>query len=340
MCQLVVKTGCVLHHKYFNGVADAVLAEKYKSITLEHFQSFAMFGTGNVGFITSVVGDESKYNWDNVDKIVQFANDNNIDINYNNVVSGLLNCYPDSFKKLSASQKYDALKRHVKIVISRYSGKVSSFKLINEIVRTGDDDFLGTGKKKNKVVKDIFMWAVDEYNDGKYMLNEHIPFSNEDLFNKFMSFVSLLLNEGVRLDVMGIEGHSGYHPRSFCIDSDQNITYQLNKLYESLGLQISITEFDLSYRNHISEPYLGSEIDPEKPFVCDGVKYSCWHEYQAFAYKHFIEVCEKLHFVESLHFWQIVDDPTITWERPGCGIWDRFLEPKEYMCDVIKILEK
>ncbi len=335
-----MRTGCVLHHKYFNGVADAVLAEKYKSLVLEHFQSFAMFGIGNVGLITSVVGDESKYNWNNVDKIVQFANDNNIDISYSSVISGLINGYPDSFKKLSALDRYDALKKHVKIVISRYSGKVSSFKLVNEIIRLEDDNFLGTGRNKSEVVKDIFEWAVGEYSAGRYMLNEHIPFHNVDLFNKFTSFILRLLDKGARLDLIGIEGHFGYHPRSFCIDSHQDVTCQLSKLFEKFSLPICITEFDLSYRNHISEPYPGSEINPEKPFVCDGFKYSCWYEYQSFAYKNFIEVCKKLRLVDSVYFWQIVDDPTITWERPGCGIWDHFLEPKKYMRDVIEMLKK
>ena len=51
-----------------------------------------------------------------------------------------------------------------------------------------------------------------------------------------------------------------------------------------------------------------------------------------------IKFC-KLPFIDSLYFWMLADDESLTNERVGCGLYDSLLQPKDYMFKFLKQLE-
>jgi endo-1,4-beta-xylanase len=329
--------GTILNHKYFNGVVSQEISDKYKDIALKYFSNFGMYATGIFGMIAKGPNIETDYDWRNTDLLVNFATENNLNIHFNTVITGHLDAFPDWYKELDSKDKYLALEKHVRAVINRYKGRVSYFKLVNEMVREPGDNFLGTGRDKVKVIADIFKWAVDEYPEGRYMLNEYGCLIREDIREPFLKLVDDIKELGGRIDIIGEQAHSGYQPRPFYLPPDDLLSDSLDEIYDSTRLPIMITEFDMGPKNG---EYEGGSIDPHQSVKCDTVTYSTWYEYQGFAYKHFMELCQRKGYIESFYYWNLVDDPSMTWERDECGLFNQMLKPKVYMYDLLMRLEK
>lgn len=327
-----MKIGTILHHKYFNGVVDKATSIKYKEVALEYFTSFGMYGTGIFGMVAKGPNIDKDYDWRNTDLLVDFATDNKLNIHYNTIITGHIDVFPDWYKELSSVEKNLALEKHVRAVVNRYKGKVAFFKLVNEVVREPDVDYLGTGRRKAEVISDIFNWAVEEYPEGRYMLNEYGCLIREDLREQFLALIDEVKELGGRIDIIGEQAHSGYNPRPFYLPPDDVLNNSLDEIHNSVGLPIMITEFDIGSKNG---DYEGGSIDPTLPVECDGISYPTWYDYQAFAYVHFKDICEKKGYVEDFYYWSFNDDPTITWERNGCGLLNHNLEPKENMSIVL-----
>lgn len=332
-----MKIGVVLHHKYFNGVVESKLSKKYQDVSLRYFSYFGMYGTGIFGMIAKGPDIVNDYDWRNTDLLIDHSLNNNVQIHFNTVISGSLSTYPDWYKELSPEKKLSALEFHVRAVLNRYKGKVDFFKLVNEVTREPVDNFLGTELDKVELISRIFKWAVDEYPGGRYMLNEYGSLIKNEVREPFLDLVKKIKGLGGRIDIIGEQGHSGYFPRPFYLPTDKQISETLDEIYSRTNLPLMITEFDLGPKNG---DYVGGSIDPTLPVTCDNVSYRSWYEYQGYAYSHFMEMCEKKVFVEGFYYWSFVDDPSIKWERNGCGLFNEDIEVKRVMESLLSRLEK
>lgn len=324
-----MKLGTIVQAKYFNGVASPEESSKYQNLLKNNFSQAGMFAFGQMPFIAKGPDPETEYDWRNTDALVDFGVKNGIDILFNSVVNSQENSFPDWYKKLSPSDKEKALERHVKAVVGRYKGKVKTFKLVNEAFRFPEDNFYGTSETKPKLIAKIFSWAKEKYPEGVFILNDHIPLLNiDELRAAYIGLIRNLKEINTPIDVVGIEGHLGYRPLPFQLPTDEEIHVTLDEVHTVAGCPIHITEFDLSYNNGPSKEYPGSKIDPNQQFVSDGVEYTSWFDYQAYAYKHFCEVCIAKEYVDDLVFWGFRDDSKVGWERPGTGFFNEDFSPK------------
>lgn len=325
-----MKIGTIVQAKYFNGVVPTDEAKRYQALLANNFSQAGMFAFGQMPFVAGKGPDPEKdYDWRNVDALVDFGKKNTVEILYNTVINSHANSFPEWYKALQPDQKVAAIKRHVKAVIGRYKGKIKIFKLVNEAVHDVEDDYLGTGQKRDVLIAKIFVWAKEEYPEGVFMINDHFPFIKDDEIRpKFIDLVKRVLVAGGPIDVVGIEGHLGYRPLQQQLPPDGDIHTTLDDVRQQTNLPIHITEFDLSYDNNPQNPYPGSKIAPSLPFSAGGLSYNNWFEYQAFAYQHFYEICKEKGYIESLVFWGLRDDSKITWERPGTGFFNEDFTPK------------
>ncbi len=332
-----MKTGTILHHKYFNDVASQNISSKYKEMALEYFNNFGMYGTGIFGMIAKGPNIEIEYDWKNVDLLVDFAKENGVCIHFNTVITGRLDVFPEWYKELDSDKKYQALENHVRAVINRYKGKVSFFKLVNEIVKEDEENFLGTEMKKTDVIADIFKWAIDEYPEGRYMINEYGCLIREEIRKPFLILVDNIKKLGGRIDIIGEQAHSGYYPRPFFLPTTESLNRVLDEIHDSAKLPLIITEFDIGPKNG---DYEGGSINPEQEVVCDGISYPTWYEYQGYSYRLFKELCTEKGYVEELYFWNMIDDKSMTWERNGTGLFDENIDLKKHMLELLKELKK
>ena len=324
-----MKLGTIVQAKYFNGVADPEESSKYQSLLKGNFSQVGMFAFGQMPFIAKGPDPEKDYDWKNTDALVEFGSSNSVEILYNTVINSQENSFPDWYKKLSPIDKEKALEKHVKTVVERYRGRIKIFKLVNEAFRFSEENFYGTNESRPALIAKIFSWAKEEYQEGVFMLNDHIPFlKNDELRIAYINLISSIKKAGAPIDVVGIEGHLGYRPTPFQLPPDDEINLALDEIHAAAKCPIHITEFDLSYNNDPVKNHPGSRIETNQSFFCQGVEYDNWFDYQAYAYKHFYNVCSTKNYVENLVFWGFRDDSKITWERPGTGFFNEDFSPK------------
>lgn len=311
----------VVKQKYFNGVANAAETEKYLNLVLDNFKEVGMAAFGQIKFLVNREPESEKdYNWETVDNLVKFADNNNIRLHYNTVINNK-DSFPDWYWKLGKSDRFNFLKRHIKTVVNRYKNSFYLFKLVNEHVRDKEEDFLGTGKTRTKLITQMFKWARDESPDSLLMINDFGSFFNKDVRGNYIKLVNDIKSAGGTIDVVGLQGHMW----SFEMPNDEDIKSTLDLIHDKTHLPIYITEFDISYDDTI---HGGSKIDPQKQFINrEGNKFKNWFDYQAYAYKHFFDLCKQTGFVEGFTFWEFVDED-VAWERPGTGLFDNNFKPK------------
>lgn len=323
--------GTMLHHKFFNGVANEKTSLAYQKSITSYFKTFGMRGTGIMGMVAPSGPDPDTYTWQNVDKVVAFCEARNLSLHYNTVLSGHLDAYPQWFRDLPRNGKEQALEKHVRAVVGRYKGRVDHYKLMNETLGSADENFLDTGKDKADVVAQVFRWARDEFPEGKFMLNEHSPCFRKDRREKLLELVRMLHDRDAGVDIIGLQAHMGYHPKPFQLPPDDEVSHALCEIHEKTGAALHITEFDLSWNNSPLADNPELRIDPVKPFEIDGIRYTDWYQYQAFAYRHFAEVCREIHVVEAFYYWAFNEHDA--WERPDCGLFDEQFNPWPEMKD-------
>lgn len=328
--------GTILHHKYFNGVVGRNEAIEYQKLVRYGFKHFGMFGTGMLQMVVKYENGDVIYDFSNVDRIVKAFSGGGNYLHYNTVITGRLDAFPQWFKGFSKEEKLLFLESHVRKIVSRYRGLIDTFKLVNEAVREEEENYLGTGLNKSEVLTKIFKWAVDENPKATYMINEFGSLVRDEIREKYILMIKEIVEKGGRIDIVGVQGHLGYYPKPFEIPSDELLNKAFDNIYEEIQLPISVTEFDLSYRNHTFEPYSGSEIDPKDEFEINGIKYPNWYKYQGYAYTHFIEYCKSKEYIESVYFWSFVDDPTLTHERIECGLVDKDFKPKVIFATILE----
>lgn len=315
-----MKTGSILHHKYFNGVVKGKRQDTYQKVVLKLFDRYGMFGSGMMKFVTRHGLDAALYQLSDADCLVEFCRQNRLDIHYNTVLTGRINAMPDSYKLLSRNEKIEFLETYVRYIVDRYRGKVSFYKLVNEITNEPEEDYLGTGFAKGELLAKVFRWATDTYPEGKYMINEHAVIIREEVRKAFLRIVNGILDQGSRIDLIGLQGHMGYFPRFTFLPPDDYVIDSLTKVKQEFQLPIFITEFDVNS---------GQVTDQQ--VECDGKVYPDWYAYQKYAYCHFPKLLEKSGLVEEFYYWSLVDDPELVGEKSDVGLFTKDFESKGYM---------
>lgn len=307
--------------KYFNGAANAAETEKYLNLILDNFKEVGMVAFGQIKFLVNKEPEsEADYNWATIDNFVKFAESSNIRLHYNTVINNK-NSFPGWYWKLSANNKLNFIERHIKAIINRYKNNFYLFKLVNEQVRDKEENFLGSGKAKTELIVQMFKWAREASPDSLLMINDFGNFYNKEIRENYIKLINDVKNAGGPIDIIGLQSHMW----SFELPSDKDIINTIDLIHTKTKLPIYISEFDISYDDTI---HGGSKINPQNPFVNrEGKKYKSWFDYQAYAYKHFFNLCKQTGFVDGFTFWGFIDEDD-NWERPGIGLFDKNYKPK------------
>ncbi len=218
-----LEVGTIALAKYFNGIASPEETQEYQQKLIENFKNVGMFAFGQMPFVAKGPDLEKDYDWKNIDNLVEWGLNNNIEIQYNTVINSHHNSFPDWYYNLSQSERKVAIKKHVQAVVSRYKGKIKRFKLVNE-ARPYEENYLETGEKRSHLIADIFKWVKEEYPEGVFVLNDRIPFLREDkLREQYIKLIKETLDQGAPIDAIGIERHLGYRPIPFQLPSNEEI---------------------------------------------------------------------------------------------------------------------
>lgn len=198
---------------------------------------------------------EGRYNWATADALVQWCEDNDIAVWGHTLLwhaqSGRWFFEPGADgEPVTRELALERLKDHIFTVVGRYKGRIMGWDVANESIADG-----GTGETENlrgsswyKVVgPDVltlaFKWAHEADPDAILYYNDYNidrgAVGNTGKHASSMLLLKRLIEEGAPIHGVGIQGH--WHLDSNLADIEQAI---IN--YKSLGLEVSITELDVT----------------------------------------------------------------------------------------------
>ncbi|MEM1505763.1 endo-1,4-beta-xylanase [Domibacillus sp. 8LH] len=315
-------------------VEPSMLQGKDAEVLKRHYNSLV---AENVMKPINIQPEEGKFTFEEMDKIVEFAKENNMKLRGHTLIWH--SQVPEWFfldkegnkmvdetdPKQREKNKKLLLKRvetHVKTIVKRYKNDISSWDVVNEVV---DDN----GELRNSpwyqitgtdYIKVAFETA-DRYagKDAKLYINDYnteIDPKRETLYN----LVKELVEEGVPIDGVGHQAHIQIGWPSIA-----EIEKTIN-MFADLGLDNQITELDVSLYGWPPKPaYPTYDEIPASVF-----------DRQAAHYDELFKLYEKLDDkISSVTFWGVADNHTWLNDRAeqyndGVGVDAPFVFDKDY----------
>jgi endo-1,4-beta-xylanase len=218
----------------------------------------------------------------------------------------------------------ERLKNHIMTVAGRYKGHITGWDVFNESIADSGDwttENLRTFSWYQVVGSDVlnmaFKWAHEADPDAKLYYNDYNieqgAVENTGKHASSMFLLKRLIAEGAPIDGVGIQGH--WH-----LDTDLKDVEQAIINYASLGLQVAITELDVTATGENSGAFgFGRKAEPIPPEN---------YEKQAEVYKALFEIFMRhSDAISRVTFWGISDRRSWRWGQDAL-LFDRELQPK------------
>ncbi|KAB8131062.1 endo-1,4-beta-xylanase [Gracilibacillus oryzae] len=255
---------------------------------------------------------EDKYNWENTDKIVEFAKINGMELRFHTLVwhtqvgnwfftdaEGKPMVDETDPVKQEENKKLllDRLDSHVRTIVSRYKDDIKSWDVVNEVIEPGDPEGMRASEWYKIAGPDFIETAFRAAREAggpniKLYINDYgtdNPAKRDHLYK----LVKELMDKGVPIDGVGHQTHIDlYGPTvTSVIESMQ--------MFSDLGLDNLVTELDMSIYAWDDHSDYGEEI-PEEILQKQAERY---HElFEAFK--------ENKEILSGVVFWGIADDHT------------------------------
>ncbi|MBM7602970.1 endo-1,4-beta-xylanase [Metabacillus crassostreae] len=298
--------GAAVEPYQLEGKDAQMLKRHYNSIVAE-----------NVMKPVNIQPEEGKFNFEEADKIVNFAKKNNMEIRFHALIwhsqipqwffqdqqgNPMINETDPLKREANKQLLLERIKTHVKTIVERYKDDVKSWDVVNEVIDDGNPPN-GKGLRESEWYKlsgtdyiKVAFETAKKYGgkDVKLYINDYnteVESKRDNLYN----LVKELLYQGVPIDGVGHQSHIqiGWPTLQQTEDS-------IN-LFASLGLDNQITELDVSLYGWPPKPaYKSYDEIPGEVF-----------KDQADRYDALFKLYEKLDDkISNVTFWGITDNHT------------------------------
>ncbi len=269
---------------------------------------------------------EGIFTFTNADKIVAFAEANGMKVRghclcwHNQVPSWI---FKDGQATASKELVLQRLRTHITTVITHFKGKVYAWDVVNEAIDDGSSVYKTTQWYTicgEDYIIEAFKAARTADPDAKLFYNDYTaidPTKRDKIYDLLVK-----LKEQDIVDGIGLQGHwnVSYPSSSLIIDA-------FNK-YKSLGIELQITELDVSVYT--------SNSDPESAYT-DNLA-----QKQSIAYSRYFNAFRTFKdAITGVTFWGLADDYTWLDNFPVAGrknyplLFDVNLNPKQAYFEVI-----
>lgn len=208
----------------------AVLAQQFNSLSPENEMKWA--------FINPTPGH---YNWETLDRLVNFAEDNNMVVKGHGLISSC--CNPDYMLNITDPMVFRAkMKAHFEILMHRYDGKMDRWDVVTEALES-----LGGGLQANLFFKilgpgyiaDAFRMAREADSNAKLFICENLVETYPGKRQELYDMVSGLVADGVPIDGVALQMHITEEAPVPGVITD------IFNSYKALGLEVTISELDV-----------------------------------------------------------------------------------------------
>jgi len=240
----------------------------------------------------SVNKGENDFFWDDADRFVNFAKENNLRTRWHNFVwhgqcapwafyKNPQDCNMEEFfngmippEKLASPEVFEKrVKTWIQAVADRYRGQIVSYDVVNEcisdknyVLRTREDHSYWQEVLGSDYVEKAFFWAHEADPDAELVINDYnletIPEKRQGEYN----FVKGMLSKGVPVSAVGLQGHINMK------NSNVSFIEETIEMFASLGVNVLVTELDVSFFEHDDKsPLVLSEdnLKRQADFYCE-----------------------------------------------------------------------
>ena len=210
-------------------------------------RQFAGLTAENVMKMGPIHPEEDRFNWEPADRIADFARGHGLKLRghtlcWHNQTPGWL-FVDEKGEEVSKAVLLARLKAHINAVAGRYKGRVYAWDVVNEVIDDNPEKFYRESPWYRicgeEFIAKAFEYAHEADPDALLFYNDYNAVDPEKR-DKIHEMLKKLLDAGVPVHGMGIQGHwSVFEP------NDANLRAAIEK-YASLGLQVQITELDIS----------------------------------------------------------------------------------------------
>ena len=279
---------------------------------------------------------EKEYNWEPADKVIAFATENKMKVRGHALIWH--NQTPDWFftnengEEVSKEVLLDRMKKHITAVVTRYKGKIYAWDVVNEAV----PDTTANVYRESKFYKIIgpefiekaFEYAHEADPEALLFYNDYDT-ERKSKRDKILILLKDLMDKKVPINGVGLQAHwSIYEPTREELESSI-------KLFSDLGLEVQITELDVSVHPKVNEP-IKEKFKGESVFTAE------MENLQIEKYKMIFDVLRKnSKVISGVTFWNLSDKTTWLDKFPVEGrkdfplLFDQNLKPKKAYFSVI-----
>ena len=304
------------------------------SLIIKHFESVTAENAMKMGPIHP---RENEFNWKDADVIVDFAEKNNLKLRghtlcwHNQAPSWM---FKDSEgNDTSKEVLLKRLKDHINAVVSRYKGKIYAWDVVNEVI---DDDDLKYFRESpwykicgDEYIKKAFEYAHEADPNALLFYNDYNT-ESPGKRDRIYKMLKQLLDQKVPIHGVGLQGHwSIFGP------TEQELRQSIEK-FSSLGLQIQITELDISvYKSENTRRDRGQN----EPDIFTPEMEAKQLEQYKMVFKVFREYKEK---ITGVTFWNVSDKSSWLDNFPVRGrknyplLFDQDFKPKKAYWEVVR----
>ncbi|HHU19282.1 MAG TPA: endo-1,4-beta-xylanase [Bacilli bacterium] len=276
--------------------------------------------------------EQGNFTFEVADKMLQFAEDNGMELRGHTLVWH--NQMPKWFfedengNDVSRDELLRRMKAHIDAVVTRYKGRIHAWDVVNEAVEDRGEQIYRQSKWIDIIGEDFidyaFKYAHEADPDALLFYNDYNE-SHPNKREKIYQLVKGLLDRGVPIHGVGLQAHWNLYDPSY-----ENIEAAI-KRYSELGLQLHVTEMDVSV----------FEFGDERTDVKEPTKEML--HLQAERYERFFDLFTKYQeHLTSVTFWGISDAYTWLNDFPVKGrknwpfVLDEKGEPKPAYHRIVK----
>ncbi len=325
------------HYRSYFPVGVAVGPQSLKGdeavLIKQHFNSITAENAMKMGPIHP---QENRYFWRDADSIVSFAEKNGLKIRGHNLLWHEQT--PDwLFKDGSGNQVSKEvlllrLKDHITSVVKRYKGKIYAWDVVNEAIDDSPQNYLRNSEWYricgDEFISKAFQYAHEADPEALLFYNDYNT-ERPEKRERIYRLLKELLNAKVPVHGVGLQAHwSIYEP------TEQDLRAAIEK-YSSLGLQLHITELDMSVYpwekdRREKRPDEADSLSPEleqKQIAQYSMVFKVFREYKK--------------NITSVTFWNVSDRYTWLDSYPVAGrknyplLFDINLKPKKAYWEVV-----
>jgi len=255
---------------------------------------------------------EDSFNWDNADRIVEFAKANGMEVRFHTLVwhsqvgdwffkdtegKPMVDETDPQQREVNKKLLLQRLDQHVRTIVERYKDDIKSWDVVNEVVEPGDPDGMRASEWYKITGTDYIETAFRAARatggpDIKLYLNDYGT-DNPAKRDRIYELMKDMLDRGVPIDGIGHQTHISVSspPVNSIIESMQK--------FSELGLDNLVTELDMSVYAWNDRSDYGSDI-PDALL-----------KKQADRYRELFEAFKaNKSIVSGVVFWSIADDHT------------------------------